>query len=100
MLGGIPIGRVRYTPAADAVKRRDLPRFEVGANAGCFVKPLKAYANVLRYRVNVAMRRQVVTNRPLVAYIEPTLFCNLACPACPTGLKLDLRPSGPSSGRC
>ncbi len=56
------------------------------------MKPLKAYANVLRYRLNVALRRPVVTNYPLVAYVEPTLFCNLACPACPTGLKLDLRP--------
>ncbi|HEY3041617.1 MAG TPA: radical SAM/SPASM domain-containing protein, partial [Pyrinomonadaceae bacterium] len=30
---------------------------------------------------------------PVKAYIEPTLFCNLRCPACPTGLQLGLRPS-------
>src|SRR3990167_1241624 len=30
--------------------------------------------------------------RPVVAYSEPTLYCNLGCPACTTGLKLDVRP--------
>jgi MoaA/NifB/PqqE/SkfB family radical SAM enzyme len=30
--------------------------------------------------------------RPMVLYAEPTLFCNLGCPSCPTGLKLDVRP--------
>jgi MoaA/NifB/PqqE/SkfB family radical SAM enzyme len=30
--------------------------------------------------------------RPAIAYAEPTLYCNLGCPSCPTGLKLDVRP--------
>lgn len=28
----------------------------------------------------------------MTLYAEPTLYCNLACPSCPTGLKLDVRP--------
>ena len=41
----------------------------------------------------MALRRTVVKNYPVVAYIDPTLFCNLRCPACPTGLRLGLRPA-------
>ncbi len=34
----------------------------------------------------------MITNYPIEAYVEPTLFCNLRCPACPTGLRLGERP--------
>jgi MoaA/NifB/PqqE/SkfB family radical SAM enzyme len=40
-------------------------------------------------------RRMGWTNnpaRPVIAYAEPTLYCNLGCPSCPTGLKLEVRP--------
>jgi len=55
-------------------------------------KPLKAYANVGLMRL--ARRIGLTKNpaRPVVLYAEPTLFCNLGCPSCPTGLKLDVRP--------
>ena len=56
-------------------------------------KPLRAYTNILRMRVNAALRRTTVDNYPVVAYVEPTLACNLRCPACPTGLQLELRPA-------
>jgi MoaA/NifB/PqqE/SkfB family radical SAM enzyme len=56
-------------------------------------KPLKAYVNVLKMRVNMAMRRTVVANYPVMAMVEPSLACNLRCPACPTGLQLGLRPA-------
>lgn len=56
-------------------------------------KPLAAYLNILKLRMNMALRRQVVNNYPIEAYVEPTSFCNLRCPACPTGLRLGLRPS-------
>ena len=57
------------------------------------MKNMKAYANVGKLRLNMLLRREVLTNYPVKAYIEPTLFCNLRCPACPTGLQLGLRPS-------
>jgi MoaA/NifB/PqqE/SkfB family radical SAM enzyme len=57
------------------------------------MKQMKAYANVGKLRLNMLLRREVITNYPVKAYIEPTLFCNLRCPACPTGLQLGLRPS-------
>lgn len=56
------------------------------------MKPLRAYFNVLQARLNRAVRRTEVPNFPIMAYVEPTTFCNLKCPACPTGLGLDLRP--------
>ena len=55
-------------------------------------KPIKAYSNILKLRINMILRRQVVRNYPIEAFIEPTLFCNLHCPGCPTGLRLGLRP--------
>jgi MoaA/NifB/PqqE/SkfB family radical SAM enzyme len=57
------------------------------------MKKMRAYANVGRLRLNMLLKREVITNFPVKAYIEPTLFCNLRCPACPTGLQLGVRPS-------
>lgn len=55
------------------------------------MKPIKAYVNLLKIRINTSLRREVVSNYPIVAVIEPTTFCNLRCPICPTGLRLNLR---------
>ena len=57
------------------------------------MKPVKAYVNVLKLRFNLALRRTALNNYPIFAVVEPTLFCNLKCPACPTGLRLELRPA-------
>jgi hypothetical protein len=57
------------------------------------MKKMKAYSNVGKLRLNMLLRREAIKNYPVKAYIEPTLFCNLRCPACPTGLQLGLRPS-------
>ena len=57
------------------------------------MKPWRAYTNILALRINRVLKREVIRNYPIMAYIEPTLFCNLRCPACPTGLRLDLRPA-------
>ena len=57
------------------------------------MKKLQAYSNVLKFRLNRALKREAVFNYPVEAYIEPTLFCNLRCPACPTGLLLGERPA-------
>ena len=57
------------------------------------MKKAKAYLNVFKMRMNIRFKRNIVFNYPVAAYMEPTLFCNLRCPACPTGLRLGLRPS-------
>lgn len=57
------------------------------------MKKAKAFLNVLKYRANVKLKRTVVRNYPVGAVIEPTSFCNLRCPSCPTGLQLGLRPT-------
>ena len=41
----------------------------------------------------MALKREAVSSYPVVAFIEPNLLCNLQCPACPTGLRLGLRPT-------
>ena len=53
---------------------------------------MKAYVNILKLQINTALRRRSLSNYPMVAIIEPTLFCNLRCPGCITGLRLGLRP--------
>ena len=55
-------------------------------------KSLRAYANVGVMRLARRLRLSANPARPIIAYAEPTLFCNLQCPSCPTGLKLDVRP--------
>jgi MoaA/NifB/PqqE/SkfB family radical SAM enzyme len=57
------------------------------------MKKARAYLNVLKLRLNMKAKREVVRNYPVAAFIEPNLFCNLHCPACPTGLNLGLRPT-------
>jgi MoaA/NifB/PqqE/SkfB family radical SAM enzyme len=57
------------------------------------MKKPKAYFNVLKLRINMALKREAVNSFPVAAFIEPNLYCNLQCPACPTGLRLGLRPT-------
>jgi MoaA/NifB/PqqE/SkfB family radical SAM enzyme len=57
------------------------------------VKKPKAYLNVLKLRVNMALKRDAISTYPVAAFIEPNLYCNLQCPACPTGLRIGLRPT-------
>lgn len=57
------------------------------------MKKPKAYLNVLKLRINMVLKREAVNNYPVVAFIEPNLYCNLQCPACPTGLRLGVRPT-------
>lgn len=53
--------------------------------------PLCSYFNIFRYRMAMALRRSKISHHPFVAYIEPTSYCNLRCPACPTGIKSGMR---------
>ena len=53
--------------------------------------PLRACLNVLRFRVAMALRSSTISNYPIVAFIEPTSFCNLRCPSCPTGIRSNVR---------
>lgn len=57
------------------------------------MKKLRAYYNIMKLRVNMGLKRKQLHNYPVMAIIEPTSFCNLRCPGCPTGLQLGLRPS-------
>jgi pyruvate-formate lyase-activating enzyme len=56
------------------------------------MKSLRAFANI--GRINREMRARSVVSRahPIRAYVDPFMACNLRCPACPTGLRLGLRP--------
>ena len=62
-------------------------------DGSALMKKPKAYLNVLKLRVNMALKREAVNSYPVAAFIEPNLYCNLQCPACPTGLRLGLRPT-------
>lgn len=56
------------------------------------MKKLRAYFNIGRLRLNMGLRRETIHNYPIWAFIEPTTVCHLHCPACPTGLRLGMRP--------
>ena len=57
------------------------------------MKKPKAYLNIFRLRVNMALKREAISTYPIAAFIEPITSCNLRCPACPTGLRSELRPA-------
>lgn len=57
-------------------------------------KPLSAYFNILRMRLAMRRGRTRVRHHPIMAQMDPVLLCNLRCPACPTGLRLNQRPGG------
>lgn len=50
------------------------------------MKKARAYRNVFKLRLNMKAKRERVRNYPVATFVEPNLFCNLHCPACPTGL--------------
>lgn len=52
---------------------------------------MRSYSNVFRFRVAMALRSSKISHYPIVAYIEPTSFCNLRCPSCPTGTRRRIR---------
>jgi len=41
------------------------------------LKKPKAYLNVLKLRINMALKREAVNSYPVMAFIEPNLYCNL-----------------------
>lgn len=61
------------------------------------MKGTKAYLNLLKSRVNMALRRGVISSYPAFAVIDPTSYCQLRCPACPTGLRSGTRASATMS---
>ncbi|MDD3312410.1 radical SAM protein [Pseudodesulfovibrio sp.] len=50
-------------------------------------KSLKAFTNALYVSAMRRLRRNPDHGHPFVLYCEPTSFCNLRCPACPTGTR-------------
>lgn len=55
-------------------------------------KPMKAFVNILRLSLDRRLRKVETRGLPFVLYYEPTTFCNLKCPSCPTGVGLLDRP--------
>jgi len=58
----------------------------------------KRFANVIQiitsFQISKILRRPVVWGTPLSYSIEPTNFCNLKCPECPSGTGALTRPLG------
>jgi MoaA/NifB/PqqE/SkfB family radical SAM enzyme len=57
-------------------------------------KPLQAYWNWLRANLEMARRATRIKAKPLKLSIDVTNACQLGCPMCPTGLKMQDRPIG------
>jgi glycosyltransferase involved in cell wall biosynthesis/MoaA/NifB/PqqE/SkfB family radical SAM enzyme len=77
------------------IRRARLQRVKDVGSARIFqthMKPWKAYLNVALMRVSRKLKLRNNPARPVCAMIDPTLYCNLGCPACPTGRKMDVRP--------
>ena len=59
---------------------------------------LKRFFNTLKiitsFQISRIIRKPVVWGRPLTFSVEPTNFCNLECPECPSGLGSLTRPLG------
>ncbi|MEF2232199.1 MAG: radical SAM/SPASM domain-containing protein [Pseudodesulfovibrio sp.] len=50
-------------------------------------KSLRAFTNAVYVSAMRRLRRNPDHGHPFVLYCEPTSFCNLRCPACPTGTR-------------
>jgi MoaA/NifB/PqqE/SkfB family radical SAM enzyme len=74
------------TLKADKPKRMH-PAIDVWRN-----KSLKAFLNILKATIERRRRKVDVQSIPFVLYYEPTSFCNLKCPSCPTGVGILDRP--------
>jgi MoaA/NifB/PqqE/SkfB family radical SAM enzyme len=57
-------------------------------------KPLQAYWNWIRANYEMATQASIIKARPLKLNIDVTNTCQLRCPMCLTGLKLQDRPIG------
>ena len=55
-------------------------------------KPLSAFINILKATRDRRLRNTDVDSLPFVVFYEPTSFCNLKCPSCPTGTGMLDRP--------
>lgn len=49
------------------------------------MRRVKVYTNLAKLRVNMALRRVTVRQYPAYAVIDPTSYCQISCPGCPTG---------------
>jgi MoaA/NifB/PqqE/SkfB family radical SAM enzyme len=54
----------------------------------------KAYVNWLRANYELLMRSTVIQARPLKLTFDPTNYCQLRCPLCPTGARIQDRDRG------
>ena len=59
-----------------------------------FGRLLNALKIFISFQISKIVRKPVVWGKPLTFSIEPTNFCNLECPECPSGLGALTRPLG------
>jgi len=77
------------------VSARNLPRLIERYGYALSVKRLWNFSKVLASMgVSWVVRRPVVWGRPFMMMVEPTNFCNLKCPLCPSGNGQMERPRG------
>jgi radical SAM protein with 4Fe4S-binding SPASM domain len=62
-----------------------------------YLTPLKlsnAFLAFMSYNLSRLLKRGVILNNPVNALVEPTNYCNLKCPLCPTGAGILKRKKG------
>lgn len=59
-----------------------------------FGRLLNALKVIVSFQISKIVRKPVVWGKPLTFSVEPTNFCNLECPECPSGLGALTRPLG------
>jgi len=69
-------------------------RYREVAGIAAPLKGPKAYANWLLTNLEMRLRTRRVRARPLKLTLDPTNICQLKCPLCPTGLRIQDRAPG------
>jgi len=59
-----------------------------------FNRLLNYTLNIFSFAISVLFKSPVVFSKPISLSVEPTSYCNLQCPHCPTGNKKILRKQG------
>lgn len=82
------------TPAPVRALDRVRERWREVASIAAPLKGPRAYANWALTNVERALRTSRVRARPLKLTLDPTNICQLRCPLCPTGLRIQDRAPG------
>jgi len=57
-------------------------------------KNWKAYSNFFISQYEKNQKKKKIRSKPYIMYLDPSSFCNLSCPFCPTGAKIIKREPG------